>query len=213
MPAKQDLETMAEAGFMDLFMKYASVPDIICAAFYTESGLDPNDHYTSAAQTSADEVEEVISIIIAAGVRVPLASKVKVRHAFQIMRRAADQPPSIISPASLAPPYSSTGGPTTTTSTPPPVFQIKAQNVELEPGQLAASDLVAFSETVLQSSDVKVKRLTPKMVKDAARAYKESERIDPPEDEAIAEEQLTALYALVTHMCTTFVDFCIWVPH
>ena len=88
-----------------------------------------------------------------------------------------------------------------------------AQTVELEPGQLARSGLVAFSETVHQSSDVKVKRLTPKMLKDASRDYKKSDTIDPPEDEAIAEEQLTALYALVTHMCTIFVDFCIWVPH
>ena len=67
---------------MDLFMKYSSVPEAISTAFYTESGLDPGDHYTSAAQTSADEVEKVITIMISSGVRVPLGIQVKLRLAF-----------------------------------------------------------------------------------------------------------------------------------
>ena len=110
-------------------------------------------------------MEETIALVIASGTRVPLGMKVKIRHAFQIMRRAADLPPSSITTQAMS--SSSLHTSQDTSATPPfpptqPIFQIMAQNVELEPGQLASTDLVAFSETVHQSSDVKVKRLTPK---------------------------------------------------
>ena len=70
-PTDEDLDTMIDVGTVDVFMKYTAVPDALASAFYVESGINPGDHYASAGQTSADEVEETLALVIASGVRVP----------------------------------------------------------------------------------------------------------------------------------------------
>ena len=73
--------------------------------------------------------------------------------------------------------------------------------------------MVNMSETVSQTSEMKVRLLTDADIRSYNLQYLTTEGVDPPADEALAKEQLTSLFALVNQCNTISVDFALWVPH
>ena len=66
---------------------------------------------------------------------------------------------------------------------------------------------------MIQGSKLEAKCLSDADLREAANQFKNTERGDPPEDEAATKEPLTALFVCLRTLNSIFVDFAIWIPH
>ena len=95
--------------------------------------------------------------------------RAKMRTAFRIMRFSASLPESVHTPAPQAP-----------TTTQPQVITVSGAPPQPAPGEIAEHDMVAMSETVSQTSVLKVRLLSPAAIKQCNRQYVKVEGVDPP---------------------------------
>ena len=166
------------------------------------SQLTSRDYYTTAAMLTTPELEAILI-----KTKVGAVTKLKLRSALLIMRSAAGIPDSSLAvepPSAPTPPLA--GGATVVVST------AAHAAASLKPGEVTSREMVALNDIVDQGSKLEVKILDTTTLDTARARYRDSEKGDPPEDENPTKEQLTALFAAVFTLITTFADFAVWVP-
>ena len=77
---------------------------------------------------------------------------------------------------------------------------------------IGASNTIVLSETVLQGTKGEAKLLSREELVKAKARYRTHTGNNPPEDERVSREQLTAFNAAIKGLDSIFVDVAVWVP-
>ena len=174
-----------------MLMTFVKVPQHVGIAFMRASGLTDTDHYSVIAGITEHEVEDVIAKIVVEGTPLTLGDKAKIRNLFLVGRGIL----GVAAPASRPP-----ATPTTTTEAPAP-SQSKT-----------TADTLQLSEVIIQTSKAEVRMLAVSEINKARRRYRLVMGINPPEEEQVTREQLSALNTVIKELDSIFADFGVWVP-
>ena len=83
----------------------------------------------------------------------------------------------------------------------------------MKPGEVSGGGLIALSKTVDQASELEVKKLDTKTLKECRDRYYNIDEQPPPPDENPTDEQLTSFWAVVYTLGLFYADFAVWLPH
>ena len=106
MPGDAELATMMRNASVGVFTAHNGVSVEQFNAIFAESGISASDYYQTASMLTPAELEQTLSTARINDRPVPMGIKVKIRHAFLVMRYAAGVP----EPPPLDPDTTSTRG-------------------------------------------------------------------------------------------------------
>ena len=140
MPGDAELATMMRNSSVGVFTAYNGVSIEQFNAIFAESGISASDYYQTASMITPAELEHTLSTGRINDRPVPMGIKVKIRHAFLVMRYAAGVPEP--------PPLAQTPAPVAQTTT--VVMGTSEQALAaMQPGEVTGHGLIPLSETVL----------------------------------------------------------------
>ena len=205
MPSAGDLEQLMGNKSIAAFLAYVGVKVETMTGILAELDLEINDYYSVAAMIAPHELEATITKV-AEKTPIPMGQRLKLRSGFLIMREAAGIPT-----ASLPMAPSATPQPTQA----PTVMATSSQLVSasLKPGEVSGGGLIPLNKTVDQASDLEVKLLDAKTLKECRDRYYQIDEQPPPADENPTDEQLTSFWAVIFTLGLFYADFAVWLPH
>ena len=162
MPTDQDLQSLVSDGTAYVFFQYAGIRDELLGALYMHMAMDDDEHYSTLGAMTSSEVEQTITDFATSGSNLPVLMRAQLRTAFTTMRKASGHD-------------GGHEGGTPATSVAPQIIHVNTSPVGPAPGEIVAHDMVNLTETVNQTSEMKVRLLTDADIRKYNAQYRETE--------------------------------------
>ena len=197
MPPPQVLQQIESAGgAFGMILAYLAIPTDICLALLTGLDMNINESFVVILGLRDDELDRVISELRVAGKPISVGMRSRIRMAIRIARVMGGGENTNVTQLSTPPQQSTPTGSSSSTT----------------PVEKNDPNMVALNETVSQTNDGKVKKLPRSVIKDYRKNYVAFHRVEPPTEEDIADELLTALHTVFFILELCYVDFCLFTP-
>ena len=197
LPQGEDLENIeADGGTLASVLAFTGVDSDLGLDFLTRIGLGASAHFSVCSELDRSDIDAVLKEMTKGGQPLTIGSKAKLRLALRIGRALSGvAEPPVLQPAPVTPtPASSSTTLALKSATGDPI------------------DTVKLSETVLQGNNAVIKLMSDEELARVKAVYEEEVGDEPPEEEDVTIEQLTALDAEVRVLGRIYCDFALWVP-
>ena len=197
LPTGDDLEAIeADGGSLASVLAFTGIDSDLGMNFLEKIDLDATSHYSICSELDRNDIDGVLKEMVKDGQPLTIGIKAKLRLALRIGRALTGvAEPPMIQPAPVTPtPASSSTTLALKSATGDPI------------------DTVKLSETVLQGNNAVIKLMSDEELARVRGVYEEEVGDEPPEEEDVTIEQLTALDTVVRVLGRIYCDFALWVP-